>query len=129
MSKWKMYNNSHIPIIVVCLPSHLPFIYASSKTQSLQFDVSKIRNHLFKCLEAKSLEPFTLSGIYKNEHLGSLDLFRVYCRCLVAIDNEDITQTCNMYSEKFRRYCQYAVKEQWHNYLWYCSECWGLSQQ
>ncbi|XP_065060557.1 uncharacterized protein LOC135687817 [Rhopilema esculentum] len=90
-------------LFAIAFATHLCF---HQNPRCLQFDVSKMRNHLFKCLEAKRLGPFPLSGIHKNEHLGSLHVFRVYCICRMPIDNEDIMQTCNVCSEKFHRYCQ-----------------------
>ncbi len=110
----------------IAYATHLCF---HQNPKCLQFEVSKMKSHLVRCLEAKRMEPFPLLKISKNEHLGTLHIFRVYCIYGMPINNKELMLTCNVCIEKFHSSCQVNAKKQWQNELWYCNNCWEFLLQ
>ena len=94
----------------------------SPEEQQLLFVVTRMREHLYDCIEDKTMKNFPAKKRRCTNKTKKIETLKVFCHCRLPAKEGENMVLCEQCQEWFHDKCETVPDEVWTN-KWHCCKC------
>ena len=98
----------------------------SPEEQQLLFVVTRMREHLYDCIEDKTMKNFPAKKRRCTNKTKKIETLKVFCHCRLPAKEGENMVLCEQCQEWFHDKCETVPDEVWttnDEFKWYCRKC------